>query len=164
LTTADWQPRSRSATPPVEYDEPPTKRWWPLLAPLAVVVLLSTLVFSAGRHEWALSLFRQPTPYTALSLNKAWDLPSTYALGQAIPISFTISNQEGRTISYRYVVSESAGGTSETMSQSSRKVAVGASSTISTVVRPTCIRSPCRIQISLPGHPEIVDFLINLKA
>lgn len=144
--------------------EPAPRRLWPIFVPLAVVAIAVSLLLPAGRHQWALSLIRQPTPYTALSFNRAWALPSSAVTNQLMPISFTVANEEGRAINYRYVVTESDYGVSKTLGGSSKIVDSGTTWTVSTVVRPSCAYSPCQIQVSLPGHPEKIDFLVNLTA
>lgn len=141
------------------------RRWWPVLAPIALIALVASLLLPAGRHQWALSVFRQPAKYTALSFNDAWELPASANRGSPIPISFTIGNQEGRTLSYTYVVSESdQANFSQTMATAARTLEPGRTWTVTLDVRPTCGPSPCRIQVSVPGHPEHVDFLVILKA
>jgi len=148
--------------PPEEPPEPRSVRWWPFLVPVAAIAIGVSLLVPAGRHQWALSLFRQPTPYTVLSFDKASSLPSTAALNRPLPISFTIGNDEGRATYYRYILTQSADGISEKLGGSSRLVAKGKSWTVSTVIRPSCAGSPCKIEVSLPGHPETIDFLVTL--
>jgi hypothetical protein len=155
---------SRTVTARAEAREPTGPRWWLVIAPLAVLVLAATLILPAGRHEWALSIFKQPTPYTALSFDKSWAMPTTVVRGNPLPISFVIDNKEGRTVQYRYVVSESSPGVSGTLAHSTKKVEAGRSSTVHMVIRPTCLVSPCRIQVSLPGNSESIDFLTAVKA
>jgi hypothetical protein len=141
------------------------RRWWPFAAPIALIALGASLVTPAGRHQWALSLFRQPTDYTALAFNKAWTLPATAAWDAPLSISFSVSNHEGRTIRYRYLLSEAPAAdsrTATTLRQSARVVPAGATWTVSTSVRPTCASSSCRVEVSLPGYPETIDFLVNL--
>jgi hypothetical protein len=141
------------------------RRWWPFVAPIALIAVGVSLLTPAGRHQWALSLFRQPTDYTALSFNKAWALPATAAWDAPLSVSFSVSNHEGRTIRYRYLLSETPGGesrTATTLKQSARVVPAGATWTVSTSVRPTCASSSCRVEVSLPGYPETIDFLVNL--
>jgi len=140
------------------------RRWWPALTALAIMAVGVSLVLPAGRHQWALSLFRQPTRYTALSFNQAQDLPATTIMGKAIRISFSVGNQEGHAVGYRYVLSASGGGSSLVLGESARTVAAGATWKVSAVVRPTCDGSPCRIEVTLPGHPEEIDFLVMLRA
>jgi hypothetical protein len=136
--------------------------WWPILAPLAVIMAGISLLWPAGRHQWALSLFRQPTRYTVLFFDRPADLPATAAAGGPIRISFTVGNREGRAVGYRYVVRAAGGRRSRIVGEAARTVAAGASWTVATAVRPVCGTSPCRIQVSLPGHPESIDFLVTV--
>lgn len=141
------------------------RRWWPFVAPIVLVAVVVSVLTPAGRHQWALSLFRQPTYYTALSFNKAWALPATVAWDAPLNVSFSVANHEGRAVRYRYVLTEKAGGgsgTTTTLKQSARLVPDGGTWTVSTSVRPTCASSTCRVEVSLPGHPETIDFLLNL--
>lgn len=140
------------------------RRWWPVAAPLAFIAIAASLILPAGRHQWALSLFRQPTYYTSLSFDRAWALPSTAASGAPLAFSFSVRNHEGRMVTYRYVISEGPAGRGHTVAQSMKVVALGATWTVSTSVRAVCTGSPCRVQISLPGHPEMIDFLVTLTA
>jgi hypothetical protein len=144
--------------------EPGTRRWWPALALLALLAAGASLLSAAGRHQWALSLFRQPARYTVLSFSHAAALPATAVTGQPITVAFTVGNHEGQVVEYRYILSAAGGGSSRVLSESTRIVAAGANWTVSAVVRPGCSTSPCRIEVSLPGHPESIDFLVALKA
>ncbi len=148
----------------VEKEEPRGLRWWLVIAPIAGVALAASLILPAGRHEWALSIFRQPTPYTALSFDRAWALPTVIATGKPLSVTFVINNQEGRTLLYRYVVTETSPGLSATLVQATTSIEAGRSSTVKVVIRPTCLASPCRIQVSLPGKPEKIDFLTTVGA
>jgi hypothetical protein len=134
---------------------------------LALLAIGASLLSPSGRHQWALSLFRQPTPYTVLSFNQAAALPTTTAVNDPIRFSFTVGNHEGHAADYRYVLSASSGsassGRTRILGSSARMVAAGATWTVSTAVRPTCAISPCRIEISLPGYPETIDFLVTLS-
>lgn len=132
-------------------------------AVLAFAIGISVLL-PAGRHQWALSLFQQPTRYTALSFNRPWALPATAVVNKPVSVSFTISNHERRTVDYRYVLSASNGRNSRVLGGAGKSLAAGANWTVSAVVRPTCGGSSCRVEVSLPGHPETIDFLVTLKA
>lgn len=144
--------------------EPPTRRWWPVLLPLALLIIGASVYLPSGRHQWALSLFRQPTPYTVLAFSHATTLPAQSVINQPIAVSFTVGNREGRKVSYRYVLTQSPSRTSGVLGQSAKTVAAGGTWNVSTTVRPSCSSSPCRIQVSLPGHPETIDFLVTLRA
>jgi len=124
-----------------------------------------SLLLPAGRHQWALSIFRQPAHYTVLAFKDASGLPTTGISGSAIPVSFTVGNQEGRTLTYRYVVREADPlDFSATMATAARRLGPGRTWTVSVDVKLRCsLVPPCRIQVSVPGHPERIDFLVILK-
>ena len=145
-------------------ERPRERRWWPVVAPLAVIAIAASLILPAGRHQWALSLFRQPTYYTSLSFGGAWDLPSTAARGAPLTFSFSVGNHEGQAVTYRYLISEDSAGKGDIVKQSTKIVAPGGTWTVSTTVRAVCTGSPCWVQVSLPGHPEKIDFLVTLTA
>jgi hypothetical protein len=143
---------------------PGARRWWPFLAPFALFAVGASLLTPAGRHQWALSIFRQPTRYTVLSFNHPAALPATAVADKPITVSFTIGNHEGHGVDYRYVLSATGARKSRILGESTRTVAAGATWTVSVAVRPACSTSPCRIGVSLPGHPETIDFLVALRA
>jgi hypothetical protein len=144
--------------------EPAGRRWWVFLVPLALVALTLSFVIPSARHQWELSVFRQPTRYTALSFSNAAGLPSGIVTYQKIQISFVVNNQEGRAEHYRYVITQNSAGLSSTLGKSAKTIAAGRSWSVSALIRPTCLVSPCRIEVSLPGHPETIDFLAAVKA
>jgi hypothetical protein len=142
-------------------DQVGTRRWWPVLAPLAVLAVALSLLLPDGRHQWALSLFRQPTYYTALSFKDPSSLPVTAAKNRPITFAFSVGNQEGRPVRYRYILSVTRHGSSYVLGESTKTVAQGATWIVSAKVNPACDGSPCRIEISLPGHSERIDFLLS---
>ncbi len=146
-------------------EEPPTRRWWPVLLPLVLAVIAVSVYLPSGRHQWALSLVRQPTHYTILQFNQATNLPAQSVINQPVTVSFAIGNREGNAVNYRYVLTQSPSSSSKVsvLGQSARTVARGSTWTVSTTIRPSCQASPCRIQVSLPGHPEKIDFLVSLR-
>ncbi len=153
------RPASRSS-----YRDQPTRRWWPVLLPVLALALAASLLVPAARHQWALSLIRQPTPYTTLSFNNSWALPTTAAAGQPIAFSFTIDNSQGRAIKYRYVVTESTEQVSETLAQDTKRVAPGGKWVVNKTVRLACATGlSCRVAVNLPGHPETIDFLVTIE-
>ena len=161
-TARRWSNSVRTAW--LGHREPRMHRWWAGLSALTAIAVGVSLVLPAGRHQWALSLFRQPTRYTVLSFAQAWKLPATAVHDAAIRVSFAVGNDEGHSVSYRYVLSESGGGTSRLLGQATRTIAAGSTWNVTAIVRPTCDASPCRIAVTLPGHSEEIDFLVSLKA
>jgi hypothetical protein len=143
-------------------DEVVARRWWPVLVPLVLLAVAVSLLVPGGRHQWALALIRQPTPYTAMWFSNAGALPKTAVRGQPITLSFVVSNQEGKAVNYHYIVTEDAKGKSQTLTQASRSVRASATWSVSARVTPSCSSSPCRLTVSLPGHPESIDLLLTI--
>jgi len=143
--------------------KPGVRRWWPTMTAVAALAVGASLLSPAGRHQWALSLIRQPTPYTVLFFDKPAALPTTAAIGKPITASFTVANHEGRRMDFRYVLSASSGRSSRILAESTRSIPAGANWTVTRTFRPKCAISPCRIEVSLPGHPEKIDFLVSLE-
>jgi hypothetical protein len=141
----------------------PRRRWWPVVTVGAAILIAVSLISPAGRHQWALSVFRQPTRYTTLAFKYAWLLPARAKHYQRIPVFFTIGNQEGKALRYRYIMRQTDGHSTRQLSQASAVVAAGATWTVDTSVRPYCNFQPCRVEVLLPGHPEHIDFLVFLS-
>jgi hypothetical protein len=140
------------------------RRWWPIGCAGAALVIVVSLLLPAGRHQWALSIIRQPARYTALSFRYAWLIPQSGTSGASFPLFFTVTNQEGRAVRYTYIIRQTDQVTTETLSQAGQTVQAGASWLVDTKVRPSCGISPCRVEVVLPGHAETIDFLIDLGA
>ncbi|HUC58497.1 MAG TPA: hypothetical protein VMA95_13930 [Streptosporangiaceae bacterium] len=135
------------------------------IAAIVAVLIGASLVFPAGRHQWALSLFRQPSRFTTLAFKYAWLLPSSSTIRERIPLFFTITNEEGRATRYKYELRQvDPLGNTQTLSTASNVVTAGATWTVDTSVRPYCNLSPCRVEVVLPGHHENINFLVVLHA
>ena len=76
--------------------------WWPIVTAILVVGIAVSALVPAGRHQWALSLFRQPTPYTALSFDDPTSLPTAAQPGDFLAFTFSITNHEGHSVHYAY--------------------------------------------------------------
>ena len=117
----------------------------------------------AGRHQWALSLFRQPAHYTALYFNHPLTLRREISRSAPVPLVFTIQNNEGTTIKYDYIVTSDDGVNHSVLYKASRKIASDSQFKVAITIHPKCILNPCRIQVALPGHPETIDFLLGIR-
>lgn len=164
MTAMASRPTPSGPTGTDHHGESRRRRWWPVLTPLAVVAIGLSLVSPVGRHQWALSLFRQPTHNTVLFFNQAWALPATATAHAPLTVFFTIGNNEGQAENYRYILTISGGSHARVLEESARVVHAGKSWTVSTVIRPACGASRCRVEVSLSEHSETIDFLITLKA
>jgi hypothetical protein len=150
----------------------PRRRWWPFVAVALGIGVTASLLFPAGRHQWALSLARQPTNYTALAFRYEWLLRPPKVEGESMTVRFSINNHEGRTLKYRYELRETwLVGLSGTVSKSrllvpkSPPISIPSGQTlyVKIPVKPSCPLSlPCQVEVLLPGHPETIDFVITL--
>jgi hypothetical protein len=168
MSNTDFGRMTRAAQreqPPEEPREPPRWGWWLCGAGLVAVILIGASMLSPyARHQLALSLFRQSTQYTQLGFTNAPALPATGVRGKAINISFAITNDEGKQMSYDYVVSSGSGAKLESLASSSRTVASGATWDVNTTVVPKCTATACRVQVSLPQQDESIDFIYQDKS
>jgi hypothetical protein len=145
-------------------DAPGRRRWWPIAAAAVAIAIAASLLFPAGRHQWALSIIRQPARYTALSFRYAWLLPTSNPSSRTFPLFFTIRNEEGHALNYHYILRETDILGSRTLSTGGQTITAGATWYVDTKVRPTCSVSPCRVEVLLPGHAETIDFFLTVTA
>lgn len=140
------------------------RRWWPIVCGMAVVAIGVSLISPTIRHQWALSVFRQRTNFTILYFNEPSELPTSSAGHAPISFSFTITNQEARTVRYRYVVRASDGFTgSHLLATDTKLVYADRRWAVPVTVVPRCLLSPCFIKVSLPRQHEAIDFRVVLK-
>jgi hypothetical protein len=139
--------------------EPPRWGFWLLGTGLvAAVLILATLLSPWVRNEWALSLGRRDSSYTQLGFTDAAALPATIARGKSVPVSFVVINDEGKNMSYEYVVQSGSGSKLETLKTATKDLTSGESWDVRITVVPKCADSDCRIKVSLPQQAESVDF------
>jgi hypothetical protein len=131
---------------------------------LAIALAVASFLSPWVRHEWSLSVQRQPAPYTQLGFTNTASLPATGVAGKGIPVSFNITNDEGRQVSYRYVVESGSGTTLTTISSGTTVIDAGQSSGVHLVVVPKCAAASCRVQVSLPEQNESIDFMLTYPA
>jgi hypothetical protein len=162
------QPKSTAPSEAGEASQPrrSTRRGrWPLALTAVAILIGLSLLSPAGRHQWAISFIRQPSHYTALSLQDAYTLPTTIQEGSPVHLSFTVANHEGRRMGYRYVLSSanlSESSTTTVLHRATLNVPSGGQRTASVTVRPVCAASSCEVQITLPGHPEHLDVVLHV--
>lgn len=157
-TDVDEEPQSS------EGNAPRWDLWLYGTALVAAVLVVVSLLSPWVRHEWALSLGRQNTPYTQLGFTSAANLPVTAVRGNGIPVSFAVTNDEGKQMSYQYVVSSGSGTTLASLSSATQVVAAGAVWNVNITVLPKCAESACRVQVSLPRQGESIDFIFSYPA
>ena len=136
------------------------RRWWPVLTAIFVVVIGLSLLIPWSRHQWVLSLVRQPTRYTALSFVHPTSLPYEAELNQTIRFSFSIANYEGHSVDYRYSVATSPTHEPQAPDVSHVRLSNDQRASIPISVPLACDASPCRIRVSLAGYTQSIDFLV----
>ena len=147
---------------PVSRYDPPRWDFWLLGTGLLAIALAAASFLSPWvRHEWSLSVQRQPILSTQLAFTNAASQPATGVPGKGVPVSFTITNDEGRQVSYRYVVASGSGTKLTAISSGTTVVAAGQSSGVDLVVVPKCAAASCRVQISLPEQNESIYFMLT---
>src|SRR5580692_1769844 len=139
------------------------RRAWSAVGVALLLGVAVSLLLPAGRHQWAMSPIRQPSQYTALSFTRPAGLPHRIGRLQRVTLTFAVANHEGRAMTYRYVVSSASGGRTRHLAGAQVMVASGATWSVTIKVRPRCAASPCRVTVSLPGHPEVIDFLATVR-
>jgi hypothetical protein len=169
MVTIDTVPSSRPMASDAAQDTQPRvarrRRLWPLALAAVVALVGLSFVSPAGRHQWALSFIRQPSRFTALSFQNAAALPRNIEAGARIHLAFTVANHEGRQTKYPYVLSSAnPNGTSArtVLDRAALTVPSGTQRTASVTVRPVCAASACEVQVSLLGHPETLDVLLDV--
>lgn len=146
-----------------QHEQPRWEFWLYGAGLVTAVLVVASLLSPWVRHEWALSLGRQNTPYTQLGFNSAAVLPVTAVRGKGIPISFAITNDEDKQVSYQYVVASGSGAKLESLSSATNTVAVGASWDVNITIVPKCAETACRVQVSLPRQGESIDFMFTYQ-
>jgi hypothetical protein len=174
MLTIDTAPAVRpDAVQPDAVDPQPVaprrrrSRWLLLLSALVVVIGL-TFVSPAGRHQWAISFIRQPSPSTSLSFRDAAALPHNVKVGAAVHLAVTVANNEGRRTNYSLVVSSAnlSGANADAttvLRRTDLAVPSGGQRTTSITVRPACTVAACELTVALPGQHETIDVLLNIE-
>jgi O-antigen/teichoic acid export membrane protein len=139
------------------------RRWWPFVAVAAVILLGASLISPAGRHQWDISIFRQPTHYTTLSFERAATLPESVNAEKTVNLLFSVGNNEGRRVDYLYRVTSANSDGSDVKVLEHGKVAVpsGGAQSVEIIATPVCTTSSCRLAITLPAQKETIDVLVK---
>jgi O-antigen/teichoic acid export membrane protein len=150
-------------------DEPSVtkgRRWWPFIAVAAALLVGASLATPAGRHQWDVSIFRQPTHYTTLSFEDAAHLPSTVVAGRSVQLVFAVGNNEGKRLAYAYVVTSAnaAGGDVKVVEHATVTVPSGRVQAVAVRAAPVCASSSCRLTIRLPKQSESINALIRVQS
>jgi hypothetical protein len=144
---------------------PERPRWelWVWGSVLALLVIVVTgLISPYVRHEWGLSLRRESTTYTELGFTDASALPARAVRGRVLRVSFEVTNDGARPISYRYVISSGVGRQLVVLSSETSSVAGGKTWEVNNWVAPKCPQASCKVQVALPQVNEQIYFILTL--
>jgi hypothetical protein len=138
--------------------------WWAV--GVGSILLAGSLLTPQGRHEWSVSLFRQPSAITTLSFADPSALPAEWTCGRTLPVQFVVENRQGRTADLHYVVTQEddLGARAAAMrAQGTLTVADGTAAPVTVQVRPDCPATSSRIRVSVVGHPQTIFFHVRLS-
>lgn len=129
---------------------------------LAVLLLLLVAIAAAFprqlKHQWELSVVRQPTPYTQLYFTAPASIPSVLAAGQQNTFDFTIENDEGRAYRYTYVVTLQDSRARQQVSKETVMVNSGERVTRAVTVDPTDKESRYLVSVTIPTLNQSIQF------
>jgi hypothetical protein len=109
-------------------------------------------------HQIALSVTRQPTPYTELYFSDPQSLPSSLSLSAPNLFGFTVVNHEGHDTVYSYVVTLASSYGSSIIAQGRIDLKNNMSATRPVNVRPTHSATEYVTTVSLQGRFETIHF------
>jgi hypothetical protein len=134
----------------------------PLYIGAGLIAILILIVAAAAlskqfRHQLALSIVRQPTPYTQLYFPHLGALPEKLKVDQKNTFQFTIVDDENRAFRYTYIV---VFDDSKSHLSSTGAVTVnnGQSVTRSVTVIPKDSKSKYQVSVTLKGMNQSVHF------
>lgn len=132
---------------------------------VAVVVICSATAAALGiafphqiAHQIALSVTRQPTPYTELYFSDPQSLPSSLSLSAPNLFGFTVVNHEGHDTVYSYVVTLASSYGGATIAQGRLDLRNNMSATRLVNVRPTHGATEYVTTVNLQGRSETIRF------
>lgn len=163
-------PRRESAAPATSQPTRPARsrsravsmrrllRW---AAAVVICIAVAGLVIAFPHqiaHQIAISMTRQPEPYTELYFSNPQALPTTLSLSRPNLCIFTISNHEGHDTIYSYVVTLSSSHGAKTIARD--RIDVGDNKKVTTAVNVVPPRRATKyvVTVTLPGRPETIHF------
>jgi hypothetical protein len=148
-----------------QVDRPPSRKDTPWrlvvgigLAVVLVILGVATAYSKQFRHQIAISIVRQPTPYTQLYFTSPAALSEKLKVDQKNNFEFTIENDEARTYHYTYVVTLEDSRSHLVVSKTSVTMSNGDRVTRVVTVVPKDRKSTYLITITLEGMNQSIHF------
>ena len=134
----------------------------PLYIGIGLVTILILIAAAAAlskqfRHQLALSIVRQPAPYTQLYFPHPGTLPGKLKADRKNTFKFAIVNDENRTVRYTYIVLLD-GSKSRHVRTATVTVSNGQTVTPSVTVVPKERKSRYQISVTLKGMNQSIHF------
>jgi hypothetical protein len=136
---------------------------WPLYIGVGLIVVLVLIGVSAAlskpfRHQLALSIVRQPTPYTQLYFPNPGTLPSELKVDHKNTFDFTVVNDENGAYHYTYTVTIADSRSHSVVSVKAVTIANGSSVTYPVTVVPKDRKAKYLITVALSGVNQSIHF------
>jgi Protein of unknown function (DUF1616) len=146
-----------------EAPTPRKKTSLPLYIGIGIAAVLILIAAAAAlskhvRHELAISIVRQPTPYTQLYFTHPGTLPAKLKVGHKGTFEFTIVNDENQTYRYTYVVTLVDSKQHLVVSSETATVSSGQTATRSVTIAPAGSKSPYLVTVTLKGVNQSISF------
>ncbi|HEV2339198.1 MAG TPA: DUF1616 domain-containing protein [Patescibacteria group bacterium] len=128
---------------------------------IVFLLLLSVCLFFLFRPVF-FSLTPQDEPFTELYFPEQASLPPTIRVGQPFRFSFTIHNQEGKTMQYPFVVFVSYDNKKEYIDRRESTLGQNQSVTISETLTPQVVTKGAQIVVTLNNLNQSIDFWVRV--
>ena len=127
------------------------------LVTILILIAAAATLSKPFRHQLALSIVRQPTPYTQLYFPHPGTLPGKLKVDRKNTFQFAIVNDENRAVRYTYIVLFD-GSKSRHVSTATVTVSNGQTVTPSVTVVPRERKSKYQISVTLKGMNQSIHF------
>jgi hypothetical protein len=135
----------------------------PLYIGIGLIVILILILAVAAlskpfRHQLAISIVRQPTPYTQLYFADPGTLPAKLKVDQKNTFDFTIVNDENRAYSYTYAVTLADSRSHSVVTTETVTIDSGGSVTRPVTLAPKDRKAKYLVTVALAGINQSVHF------
>lgn len=142
---------------------PRKKTSLPLYIGIGLIIFIlaaavASMLSKSLRHQIALSIVRQPTPYTQLYFSHAGTLPEQLKIDQKNTFDFTIANDESRAYRYTYTVTLDDSRSHSVVSTETVTIDDGGDVTRPVTVVPKDHKAKYLVTIALEGMNQSIHF------
>lgn len=147
----------------ISASQPPNKHTWRLALTVILAVIGVIGAFAVGfptqlKHQLAISIVRQPTPYTQLFFSDPAALPKELKTDRTNKFAFTLINDEGRPETYDYIVTMTGAKSSEVVGMGSLTVRNNGQFTKTVGIKPKNKKTRYLIKVTLSDSVDFIQF------